>query len=219
MTEQAPLRALFGGTFNPVHSGHIRAMDALHQVCGFDRVHFILSARPPHKSSVCVSIEHRFAMLQLALSDYQAFCADDTEIQRIEPSYTADTVAEFQSRFVDDRLVMIIGADSLLKLHTWYHIDDWFETVNWIVLSRPGVALERGHYAAERVTSHWQEVLGPEGGNLWIWPHSDYDVSSTRIRECLQQGTSLSEQDRVFLNHAVSAPVLDYIHRHSLYQS
>ena len=141
LSDVRPAVAIFGGTFDPVHQGHLRAIDLLTEELDFQRVHWVLSARPPHKDQVTASIEHRFSMLKCALADNSAYVADDTEIARSEKSYTIDTVETFEARYPDSNLVIIIGADSLLNLVSWRRYSELIDKVNWVVMQRPGYLL------------------------------------------------------------------------------
>ena len=136
------LVGIFGGTFDPIHQGHVGALNLLCEKFTFKHVHWVLSARPPHKDQVSASIEQRFEMLQLALKGNDIYIADDVEISRQEKSYTVDTVEYFRQCYPNAKLLVIIGSDSLLNLPSWHRYSELVEQVNWIVMHRPGYSLQ-----------------------------------------------------------------------------
>ncbi|MBL4672398.1 MAG: nicotinate (nicotinamide) nucleotide adenylyltransferase, partial [Arenicella sp.] len=142
MVNSPKLIGIFGGTFDPIHLGHLHAMQMLGEQISFDAVHWVLSARPPHKDQTSSSVEHRFKMLQLAIKAVPNYIADDLEIKRDRQSYTVDTVEAFQARYPGSQLCVIIGGDSLLSLPSWHRYNELVGMVNWIVMNRPGYSLD-----------------------------------------------------------------------------
>lgn len=208
-----PLLGIFGGTFDPVHLGHIQALNDLQSELQFAQIHWVLSARPPHKNQVSASIEQRFAMLELALADYPAYIADDTEIQRAEKSWTIDTVAEFQAQYPQHKVCLIIGGDSLLKLPTWHRYEELIECASFVVMARPGYELKVPTALANRVFDSVAALrAAPEHGILLI-EQTDYDISSTDIRRRLQQHGDRAPELRKLL----PTPVIHYIQQHQSY--
>ena len=214
--------AIFGGTFDPVHLGHIKAVE---MVCKqfsdaavpLTKVHWVLSARPPHKEHVSASIEHRFKMLQLALADNEIFIADDTEITRQQKSYTIDTVATFKQCFPQASIVVIIGGDSLVGLPEWHGYQELVNSVNWVVMNRPGYPLklrqELSQELASRVVKQPQDLPQNKGGKIWIFEQPEFVISSTALRAELttQKSDKLSKE---FLCDAV----FNYIKAQQLYK-
>ena len=206
-----PKRAIFGGTFDPVHRGHIGLIQQLDECLAFESVHFVLSARPPHKHRVSVSIPDRFTMLELALLEHDTYFADDTEIVRAEASYTRDTVINFSDRFPEDELFLVIGVDSLNNLPSWYRIDDWLDNVAWVVASRPGYAIDPQHPYRSRFVTDSDALMGEGRGAIWVFDKPQFEVSSTKIRNALTDG------DRDAAADDLSPLVLDCIDTHELY--
>jgi len=204
--------AIFGGTFDPIHDGHLGAVDLICQELVFDQVYWVLSARPPHKNQTSASIEHRFSMMKLALVGKPFYIADDSEIRRQSKSYTIDTVTHFRSIYPQAALFIIVGADSLQTLPAWHRYDELIEAVNWIVMQRPGYSFEVPEQLSKRFVASANDFNGHVGGKIWCSEHSDFDVSSTQLRaELARQSSVLSKQ---FLPSAV----LNYIHEHQLYK-
>lgn len=205
--------AIFGGTFDPVHLGHLHAVEMVCKQLSLTRVHWVLSARPPHKNQISASIEHRFQMLQLALAGNDAFIADNTEIARPQKSYTFDTVETFKHRYPDARIVVIIGGDSLLNLPQWYRYSELVDSVNWVVLNRPGYPLQLSQELSQKVVNKAQNLPSNQGGKIWIFEQSEFEISSTELRTELtaQKSDKLSKE---FLSEGVFA----YIKAQQLYK-
>lgn len=205
---------IFGGTFDPVHNGHLGAIKQLSEAIGFDRVHWVLSARPPHKDQISAGVEHRFAMLEIALSGYPDFIADDTEIRRTAKSYTYDTLMQFKDSYPDGQLFLIIGTDSLLQLHSWYRSDELPDLVNILVLNRPGYDLQVPEYLSHRLVDSVDRIKTGDFGKIALFRQSRYDVSSTRLRAALVNPVP---ENRSFINQALPPEVHNYIRKHQLY--
>lgn len=213
MVNSPKLVGIFGGTFDPIHLGHLRAMQILGEKISFDAVHWVLSARPPHKDQTGASVEHRFKMLQLAIKDQPNYIADDLEIKRSKKSYTVDTIEVFRDRYPDSQLYMIIGGDSLLSLPSWYRYEELVGMVNWIVMNRPGYPLDLPQELSQRIISSLDQLQNGITGKIWLFETSEFDISSTQLRAELanQSNDNLSKE---FLPKAV----FSYIREQQLYK-
>jgi len=207
------LIGIFGGTFDPIHLGHLNAMQMLCQHIAFDAVHWVLSARPPHKDEVSTSIEHRFTMMQLAMAEWPNYVADDTEIRRQEKSYTVDTVEAFKTSFPNSRIYVIIGGDSLLNLPQWHRYQELVNMVNWVVMNRPGYALNLPDQLQQRVVSTPDELCSRVGGKIWLFEQSQFNISSTELRQELARPIN-GKLAKEFLPKAV----FSYIREQQLYK-
>lgn len=216
ISDNKPLIAIFGGTFDPVHNGHLNAITDLQAVLSFEQVRWVLSARPPHKDQVSADIEERFTMLELALADYSAFVADDIEIRRATTSYTIDTVFELQSDNPQARICLIIGSDSLLNLESWHRYSELIDAVHFVVLSRPGYPINVPLALKSRATRDVDAFLNVETPAVFIFEQSDYQISSTRIRALLALPNTANQQQ--LLVNMLPQPVFDYIKRHQSYR-
>lgn len=188
---------VLGGTFNPVHLGHLLiAQDAL-EAARLDRVLFIPTATPPHKQSdQLASARERLQMLRLAVRDNPRFGVDDLEIRRGGPSYSVDTLTELRRRQPGTTFVFIIGSDSLAELEQWKEIGRLARLCSFITVIRPGVRLRP---PPARLGVRNQVVTG----HLC-------DIASTDLRQRIADGKSL--------RYLVPAPVVRYIQRQKLYQ-
>lgn len=210
------LLGIFGGTFDPIHLGHRYAIDLACQHLPFERVHWVLSARPPHKNSVSAAIEHRYAMLNEALAEAPMYVADATEIQRPTKSYTIDTVKAFKQRYPEADLCVIIGGDSLITLPTWYQYETLMASVNWVVMHRPGYPLQVPSEIKPRLVESSAELMQHSSGKVWVLKNSDFDVSSTQLRHTL---SAKQGRQTPLVNEYLAPAVLNYIRAHDLYRA
>lgn len=171
--------ALFGGSFDPVHHGHlILAHDAL-DAFALDRIYFIPAGCAPLRDEApSASSEERLNLLRLATSDEERFGVLDLEIRRGGTSYTVDTVRELRREWAGDRLYWIIGADQLRQLDQWHEVSRLAQLCTFLVMSRPGYALE----APDNL---------PEGLVWYPLPARQLDISSSEIRSRLAQGKTV----------------------------
>ena len=209
------LVGIFGGTFDPVHLGHINAVNELNEKLEFEKIHWVLSARPPHKESLGADIEQRFEMLRRALSDYPDYVADDCEIIRKEKSYTLYTVQHFSQLYPSYQLCLIIGMDSLRKLPTWHRHTELLEQVSLIVMTRPGYDMKVPKALKPQVVHSLSEIRTQSKGGIFIFEQPNYWVSSTHIRARLaDEKTPATEAE---LNKWLPRSVIDYVQARQIY--
>lgn len=211
---------LLGGTFNPVHNGHLKAAEEVRKRLGLRRVLFIPSYIPPHKRPAgMASPEDRYAMVRLAVKAHPAFEASPLEIEAQEKSYSIITLNKVRSLYHDARIFFILGVDAWLEIETWRSYREVLEQCYFIVISRPGYALAE----AARVlpaTYAGQMLDLADGGlvsadlldryRIFLVPINALDVSSTDIRRRVKLGQSLSG--------LVPETVEFYIQKKKLYQ-
>ena len=197
---------IFGGSFNPVHMGHlVVAQDAL-ELFNLDRVLFVPCNRPPHKSPTgLVDGPHRLAMLEAALEGDLRFEASDIELSRGGISWSVDTARELRLRFPAAELVFIIGADSLLELHLWRESAELLKLCEFVTVVRPGTDMDALQQLELKLPAPWPERLM---GNVRVG-HL-VGISSTDIRCRVAEGLSI----RYLVHPAVEM----YIAEHSLYR-
>ena len=195
---------LFGGSFDPVHNGHLHIARAFADETGLDTVIFLPAGRPYHKTGRPAAAEHRLAMVELAAAADPRFAVSDCDIVRSGATYTDDTVQIFRQQFPRSELWWLMGADSLMQLHTWKNWRHLVQNTRIAVAERPGQA----QAAVPPELRTWMDGA-KAGGSLKILAAAPYDTSSSRIRQTLVQGGNAD----CWLPEAVA----DYIRRHRLY--
>ena len=198
---------LFGGTFNPVHIGHLTIARAVFEHLNLERMVLIPSANPPHKGPLGVAdAEDRLAMLRLAVTDEPGFDISSCEIERPGPSYTIDTVITFRRELGDQAdLHWLIGADSLSELASWHRVDELVGMCRIVTAARPGWESLDLSALAERVGE--REVGRLRDG---ILPTPRIDISASEVRRRVRGGQSV--------RWLVPTAVAQYIDRLGLYR-
>jgi nicotinate-nucleotide adenylyltransferase len=196
---------LFGGTFNPIHLGHLRVAQEVKQGFGLERIYFIPSAIPPHKGiSDLAKAQDRYQMLAEAIYDNPGFVASDVELKREGRSYTIDTVRHFQSILEKDTpCYLIVGSDAFLEIDTWKDFRDLLDLIPLIVMKRPseipgsGDFYNRlGHYLRMSVTDGYELSENcacfrhAAKQPIYLFDVTPLDISSTNIRILIQRGAS-----------------------------
>lgn len=207
------LTLLYGGTFDPVHSGHLDVLADVTEILGPDHVHVVLSARPPHRDKPLATVEARQAMLELAMEGRQNVTVDSLEIDRAGPSYTLWTLRRLRSIRPGSAIAMLIGADSLSGLDGWYRGTELTAYCHLVVFSRPGYQIEVPTRLQDRVVDTPGMLRESESGRLFLLEIGDYDVSASEIRD------ALSGEGRKDLlgSGALPAAVATYIDQERLY--
>jgi nicotinate-nucleotide adenylyltransferase len=186
-------RAILGGSFDPVHFGHLVVAERLRVREALDEIIFVPAYRSPHKRGTVAPALHRLAMLRAAVRGNPAFRISDVELRRRGPSYTIDTVRDFAARW-GERPVLLLGGDALLDLHTWREADALLHEARIVVFARPGAAAAAARAHALGVTYH-ADLLVP--------------LASRDLRRLARTGASLRYQ--------VPEAVRRYIEAHRLY--
>jgi nicotinate-nucleotide adenylyltransferase len=216
---------LFGGTFNPIHCGHVQvAKDVLHRF-KLTAIQFIPSALPPHKTEgFLASAADRYAMACKAIEDEPALKVSDIEIQRSGPSYTIDTLRRFMAVQPHDlNIFFMVGLDAFLEIHTWKAYRQLFDLAAFIVMTRPQAVKPDQNmktlilqFARQRISEAYQlskeanTLIHPEKQAIYLSPVTPVDISSSRIREMIRTGQSI--------HRWVVPPVEAYIESKGLYR-
>ncbi|RYY74228.1 MAG: nicotinate-nucleotide adenylyltransferase [Gammaproteobacteria bacterium] len=205
---------IFGGTFDPIHMGHLRMALELKQRLKLDEMRLLPAHQPPHRDAPKVSSTQRAEMLRIALKDCPDLRLDERELQRNKPSYTYDTLQELRKEFVDDvSLALCMGADAFANLPKWYRWSELIELAHIVVIARPGWDIPVAGEARDFLDQHLNtsESLDSEpSGSVVFQSLSLLPISATGIRELIQTGESAQ-----FL---MPDAVWSYICTHSLYR-
>ncbi|MDD4775184.1 MAG: nicotinate-nucleotide adenylyltransferase [Syntrophomonas sp.] len=196
---------IIGGTFNPIHYGHLIAAEFAREAFALDRIIFVPSARPPHKNlGEILDSRHRLAMVELAIRDNPAFCASSLEIDRQGMSYSVETVAAIQQMHREAGLFFILGIDAFMLMNTWKDPDRLAEMCSLIVVTRPGYEMNpEDECFAGIPLLMWQklEVISIPG----------FEISSSAIR--------IRAAGRKTIKYLLPPEVEDYINSNRLYWS
>lgn len=183
---------VFGGTFDPIHYGHLRSAFELKQAMRFDEVRFLPCGDPPHRGETIASAELRHRMVRVAIEDQSGFVADDRELKRDGPSYTFDTLTSLRAEFPDRSLGLIIGMDAFLDLPSWHRWTEILDLAHIVVAHRPGWRAPDigvlGELLNERGTLRVDDLHESDHGRIHIHAVTQLEISSTEIRELVAAG-------------------------------
>lgn len=198
---------LFGGTFNPIHSGHIQVVREVKEGFPLDKIYLIPSALPPHKEpDNVVDANDRIEMIRLSFSNYSDFIVSDVELKRLGPSYTIDTVRYFKSFLPEEAaLYLILGLDAFFEIDTWKSYMDLFLLVPFIVMARTGA----GHndttlrrkafkdFLESKISEGYKYFVSKscyvhdENQPIFIFDVTPIDISSTKVRKRVKSGGAI----------------------------
>jgi nicotinate-nucleotide adenylyltransferase len=185
---------IFGGTFDPVHYGHLRPLLEVREALHLDEVRLIPCYIPPHRGTPGATPAQRLAMLQLAVDEIPGFVIDERELQRGGPSYMVDTLQSLRDEVGSAPLIFILGMDAFNKLDTWHEWSRLIELAHIVVMLRPGSAMPNGA-VAELVSEHRvqavSELQKTAAGGLWFQPVTQLEIAATAIRERVAQGRDI----------------------------
>ncbi len=207
---------LLGGTFDPIHMGHLDLATAAHRALGLTQVIVIPANVPPHRPKPLTSAFHRFAMVALAVAGRTGWRVSDIELRHEAPSYTATTLRRFHERHhLPTELFFLIGADAFAQITTWRDFPRIFDSAHFAVVSRPGHCAttlpDRIPALAARMVIATPDMTFPETPSIFLIDAPTADVSSTEIRTRLTTGDSIDGM--------VAPPVRQHIEQHGLYSS
>lgn len=201
---------LYGGTFDPVHNGHLHAAATVCDALGLNQLQLVLSARPSHREHTGASIEQRWDMLQLACGEDPRFVPDDREIRRNGPSYTVETLEALRAVHPVEPIAWLIGWDAYRLLTSWYRWQRVTELTNLIVVHRPGHLSALDDDMLEFTRQHRVAALrGEKSGSVLILEQEMLAISAAQVRELFVSGK--------MADHLLPGTVATYIRQHNLY--
>ncbi len=185
---------ILGGSFDPIHYGHLRTAHELARVLELTQLRFIPAAHPPHRAPPIAAAADRLKMLQLAIAAEPGFVADDRELRRAGPSYTILTLESLHAEPGNRPLCLIMGMDAFLGLDRWHRWQELWTYAHIVVLPRPGsVAQDLPAWAQPRLCKDANALTQHPAGRLWIQAVTPQDISSTWIRAALARGESVAD--------------------------
>lgn len=199
-----------GGTFDPIHNGHLRAaLEVQHQL-NLAEVRFIPCYQPVHRDRPMVSAEQRCKMVELAIQDQPKFKLDRTEIDRGGPSYMVDTLSALKEKQPSAGLVLMMGTDAFSRFHAWHNWQQILKLANIAVMHRPGDGLPLHCESGQILRAHHVEQFTQPSEQIMDVVITQLDVSSTAVRSHLQHDMPV--------DYLLPPQVIDYIKKQQLYQ-
>ena len=217
-----PTIGILGGTFDPIHYGHLRLADAVRRALGLAHVHVIPTGVPPHRAPPVASPQDRLAMTQLGCAEFPGLQPDDREVRRAGPSYTVVTLQELHNEDRNRPLALLLGTDALQGLAGWHRWQQLFTLGHLVVVERPGTSFDVGALPPQ-LREQWERRLTTDpsrlsrqlAGSIVRVPVAPQPISATAIRAALARGAP----GRAEVAGLLPATVLAYIDRNQLYRS
>ena len=215
----SPLVGIFGGTFDPIHYGHLRVAEEIVETVGLQKMYFVPAGMPRLRHSPVASSQHRVEIVRLAIQKNPDFVLDEREIYRDGVSYSIDTVREFKQEFGEEvRLCFVLGADAFIKLPEWNNWKELFNLCHFIVSTRPGytftlikelLSKELREECSQRWVSNTETLKKETSGLIFIASTTMLDISATSIRAHIAVGRNV--------RHLVPSVTVNYISKNKLY--
>jgi len=184
--------ALFGGTFDPVHYGHLRCADEARQKLNLERLYLLPAGNPAHRATPQATADQRLDMLQLAQSEFPALAIDSRELRRSGPSYMVDTLRELREENPQRSLLLLLGQDAANRLHKWNRWEELFELANLVILTRPNEVEDYRHdlanKMADRLVPTVSELHDVAANKVLQLQVSPIDISATTIQSMMRLG-------------------------------
>ncbi|MGL5037637.1 MAG: nicotinate-nucleotide adenylyltransferase [Aeromonas sp.] len=209
-----PPIGILGGTFDPIHIGHLRPAIEARDALGLGQVRLIPNHIPPHRADPFCSSTQRLAMVKLAAAENRGFVVDERELTRNKPSYTIDTLIELRHELPDTPLCFLMGMDSLLSLPSWHRWQALLDYSHLIVSTRPGwqpnYSAKVAQLLARHQTTDANALHQHRAGHIWLAENVPIELSATLLRARLAQG-----QD---IRYLLPESVAHYIAKQGLYR-
>lgn len=201
--------AILGGTFDPIHNGHLAAAQTVANTFQVDEVHFIPTFSPPHKQARGITSPfHRFAMVALATVSFDRFRTSTIEVDALEKRYTVETLETMKRLYPGAELLFIVGTDMYQELETWMNFKRLFDLAHLVIVNRPGFPF-REDLAPFQILKEQQAFRLPQKTGVFYLPFVDQPISSTEIRDDRKRGGEMRD--------SVPPLVWSYIERNKLY--
>lgn len=212
---ETALIGVFGGTFDPVHLGHLHAARTVQRRLGIEDFRFVPAGDPPHRGATFAAARHRLAMLRLALREWPEASIDERELHRPGPSWMVETLESLRRDHPDRPLLLIIGQDSANSLDRWHRWRELFDLAHLVVMTRPGqapaYAPELGAIMQARRSGQSRELRRSAAGRVLPLEVSPLDLSSTAVRRAVAGHGATGDM--------LPGSVARYIREHGLYRA
>ncbi|NNJ92543.1 MAG: nicotinate-nucleotide adenylyltransferase [Gammaproteobacteria bacterium] len=188
---------IFGGTFDPVHNGHLITLEFVHRALSLECIFLIPLGQAVHREQPFANAEYRFEMLLLAVAHNRDFVVDDREIRKKAPSYTVDTLTSYRKEMPHLPIAFIVGSDAFNHFHEWHKPDRILELANLVVMQRPGHPIDNNETTLELLETHacssHREFIQSPAGKILPLEVPQMDISSSDIRRQIHNGEDISE--------------------------
>ena len=183
---------IFGGTFDPIHNGHLRiALEALEEL-SLSAVHFIPCAQSPLRSEPAATNDIRLKMVKAAVEAEPRFFMDTREIKRVGPSYTYDTLTTLRDGYKESSMCLILGMDAFISLPRWYRWEELIDLAHIVIAHRPGWKAPTegllGDFVQEHLAESSQDAVTKREGRLFVLPVTQLEISATKLRSSIRLG-------------------------------
>lgn len=207
--------AIFGGSFDPIHNGHLQTSLNIQAHYHFDSYIFLPCKSPVIKNQCHAQSEQRVEMIRLAIKNYPQFRLDFREIERDTPSYMSETLESFRLEFPNASITLILGYDAFLSLHQWHHWEQLINLAHLLVINRSNyekrsVPVIMHQFLEQYHNQDNSSLLKVRAGTVVLFNAGDYDISSTTLREQINKGVDVTGQ--------LPQSVYEYIKNQALYQ-
>ena len=186
---------LFGGTFDPIHYGHLRTAFELWQLLRLEQVRFLPTGNPPHREPSLAPAELRLAMVRAAIAGQGEFVVDDREMRRSGVSYTVDTLLDVRREYPDRSLCLLLGMDAFLGVPHWHRWREIFDLAHVVVAHRPGwkapITGPLGEVMVDRGTGSIRDLHNATAGRIFVHAVTQLEISSTDLRALIQSNRDL----------------------------
>ena len=186
---------LFGGTFDPIHYGHLRTAFELWQSLRLAQVRFLPTGNPPHREPSLASPELRLQMVGAAIAGQSAFVVDDREMRRSGVSYSVDTLLDLRAEYPDRSLCLMLGMDAFLGMPNWHRWQDIFALAHVVVAHRPGwkapITGPLGEVMVDRGTGSSRDLHQAKAGRIYVHAVTQLEISSTDLRQLIYANRDL----------------------------
>ncbi|WP_440875500.1 nicotinate-nucleotide adenylyltransferase [Thalassotalea sp. PLHSN55] len=206
---------LYGGSFDPIHWGHINSAKHLANWLALDKLTLIPNRIPPHKNASNIDASHRHNMVKLVCQQESLFTVDDRELVKTSTSYTVETLAELKQEQPQSTLFFLIGMDSLQTFTTWHRWQDILQLAHIVVSTRPGYCPKNNNQEVQTLLAQYQvnqvaDTKHRSAGCILLAPEKNWDISSTQLRAAVNNQSKCTDLAPKY--------ILDYINRYKLYR-
>ncbi len=209
------MMGILGGTFDPIHYGHLRPAQEVLRALSLTEIRFIPAANPPHRKPPLATPVQRLKMVQLAVAGIARFSVDDRELKRGGVSYTVLTLQSLREEWGQEPLCLLMGLDAFEKIETWHQWQTLFELAHVVVMTRPGWDIPGKNslpaWALGRIVNHAMQLTQTKAGHIYFQTVQPQDISASQLRAAIAQGESVTDK--------LPPAVLEYIHANRIYRN